>query len=274
MSIVVKDANGVNQTVETLPAKGQATAANSLPMVLATDQPAVPVAGPLTDGQLRASAVPVTGPLTDTQLRASAVPVTGALTDTQLRASAVPVSNTGIGAPGDAKATSATDATTSLVSQARLHSDQGAQALAAITATTSYQTSVLNYFGTTGVKLAASTNLIGGATLYVGSNPVSDTSPVITRQVTSQTGTVTPVPASVTAVSIAPANTGRNAVIFFNSSSYDATVCYGGGSADSNTSFVFKANKTYVFEGRIWCGAFSAKWAAASGTMYVTEVTV
>jgi hypothetical protein len=46
----------------------------------------VPVSGPLTDTQLRASAVPVslasapttavTGPLTDTQLRASAVPVT------------------------------------------------------------------------------------------------------------------------------------------------------------------------------------------------------
>jgi hypothetical protein len=54
----------------------------------------VPVSGPLTDTQLRASAVPVSGPLTDTQLRASAVPVSGPLTDTQLRASTVPVSGT------------------------------------------------------------------------------------------------------------------------------------------------------------------------------------
>lgn len=49
------------------------------------------VTGPLTDTQLRASAVAVSGPLTDTQLRATAVPVSGPLTDTQLRATAVPV---------------------------------------------------------------------------------------------------------------------------------------------------------------------------------------
>lgn len=39
----------------------------------------VPVTGPLTDAQLRATAVPVSGPLTDTQLRATAVPVTSLL---------------------------------------------------------------------------------------------------------------------------------------------------------------------------------------------------
>jgi hypothetical protein len=60
----------------------------------------LPISGPLTDTQLRATAVPVsgtvtaTGPLTDTQLRATAVPVSGPLTDTQLRAAAVPVSGT------------------------------------------------------------------------------------------------------------------------------------------------------------------------------------
>jgi len=54
----------------------------------------VPVSGPLTDTQLRATAVPVSGPLTDTQLRATAVPVSGPLTDTQLRASSFPVTVT------------------------------------------------------------------------------------------------------------------------------------------------------------------------------------
>lgn len=53
------------------------------------------VDGPLTDGQLRATAVPVSGPLTDTQLRATAVPVSGPLTDTQLRATAVPIADGG-----------------------------------------------------------------------------------------------------------------------------------------------------------------------------------
>ncbi len=60
----------------------------------------VGIALPASGGPVGVSAtnpLPVTGPLTDTQLRATAVPVsgtvaTGGLTDTQLRASAVPVS--------------------------------------------------------------------------------------------------------------------------------------------------------------------------------------
>ena len=57
-----------------------------------SDTNKLPVIGPLTDTELRASAIPVTGPLTDTELRASSVAVTGPLTDAELRASAVPVS--------------------------------------------------------------------------------------------------------------------------------------------------------------------------------------
>ena len=64
----------------------------------------IPVSGPLTDAQLRASAVPVSGPLTDTQLRATAVPVSGPLTDAQLRATAVPVSGTVTSNQGTASA--------------------------------------------------------------------------------------------------------------------------------------------------------------------------
>jgi hypothetical protein len=55
--------------------------------------------------------VPVSGPLTDTQLRASAVPVTGPLTDAQLRATAVPVSAASLPLPTGA----ATEATLALV---------------------------------------------------------------------------------------------------------------------------------------------------------------
>lgn len=85
---------------------GQQTMAASLPVVIASNQSAVAVSGPLTDTQLRATAVPVSGtvtasgPLTDTQLRATPVPVSGTvtasgpLTDTQLRATAVPISGT------------------------------------------------------------------------------------------------------------------------------------------------------------------------------------
>ena len=84
----------------------------------ATISGTVPVSGPLTDAQLRASAVPVSGtvntglvqPLTDAELRASAVTITGTvntgltqpLTDAQLRASAVPVSATSLPLPSGA----------------------------------------------------------------------------------------------------------------------------------------------------------------------------
>ena len=73
-------------------AQGQQTMADSLPVVISSNQTAVPVSGPLTDAELRATAVPVSGPLTDAQLRATAVPVSGPLTDAELRATAVPVS--------------------------------------------------------------------------------------------------------------------------------------------------------------------------------------
>lgn len=56
---------------------GQKTMANSVPVVIASDQSAITVTtNGLTDTQLRASPVPVSGPLTDTQLRATPVPVT------------------------------------------------------------------------------------------------------------------------------------------------------------------------------------------------------
>ena len=68
---------------------------------------------PLTDAQLRAAAVPVSGPLTDAELRATAITVTGPLTDAQLRASAVPVS------PDVSRGTGNVDANTQRVTLAQ-----------------------------------------------------------------------------------------------------------------------------------------------------------
>ena len=58
-TINVKDASGATVAVARISDTGQAPAAESLPVVLASNQPAVPVSGPLTDIQLRATAVPV-----------------------------------------------------------------------------------------------------------------------------------------------------------------------------------------------------------------------
>lgn len=65
------------------PTVGQKAMAASSPVVIASDQSAILVTGPLTDTQLRATPVPVSGTI-----------VTGGLTDTQLRATPVPVSGT------------------------------------------------------------------------------------------------------------------------------------------------------------------------------------
>ena len=69
-------AQRLTSLIALLPASlGQKASAASLAVVVASDQSAIPVSGPLTDVQLRATAVPVSGPLTDAQMRASAVPV-------------------------------------------------------------------------------------------------------------------------------------------------------------------------------------------------------
>lgn len=64
------------------PTLGQKTMAGSSPVVIASDQSVIPVTGPLTDAQLRATAVPVSGPLTDAQLRATPVSITHAFAAT------------------------------------------------------------------------------------------------------------------------------------------------------------------------------------------------
>lgn len=66
---------------------------------LVGDNAPLPVTGPVTDAQIRASAVPVSGPITDAQIRASPLPVSGPLTDDQLRASDVKVTLDGEGLP-------------------------------------------------------------------------------------------------------------------------------------------------------------------------------
>ncbi len=71
------------------PSQGQKTMANSSPVVIASDQSAVPVSGPLTDAQLRATPVPVsissgiTNPLpvTDAAAEASLASIDAKLTN-------------------------------------------------------------------------------------------------------------------------------------------------------------------------------------------------
>ncbi|MGU3286442.1 hypothetical protein [Methylobacterium mesophilicum] len=74
MSIVVKDANGANQTIQTAPPVGSAASAASLPVVIASDQSSIPVT---------VAALPLpAGAATATSIAALSTAFTGALTPT------------------------------------------------------------------------------------------------------------------------------------------------------------------------------------------------
>lgn len=166
-SQVVSGSVSVSNFPATQPVSGTVTANTGLAQPLTDSQlraTAVPVSGTVTVSNPQTSVsvsnfpatqpvsgtvgisgtVPVSGPLTDTQLRATAVPISGTvtantgltqpLTDTQLRASAVPVSATSLPLPSGA-ATAANQAT-EITSLANIDADLGAPADAAATTDT------------------------------------------------------------------------------------------------------------------------------------------
>ena len=65
MSMLVRDALGASQTVETLPSKGQAVAANSLPVTVASDQPPLQTTPPKVAATSRSSTVTTGGTAQD-----------------------------------------------------------------------------------------------------------------------------------------------------------------------------------------------------------------
>lgn len=71
---LIRLAQRLTSLIALLPASlGQANMAGSLSVTVASNQSAVPVSGPLTDAELRATAVPVSGPLTAAQLTTAAL---------------------------------------------------------------------------------------------------------------------------------------------------------------------------------------------------------
>jgi len=79
---------------------GSTSSANSSPVVIANDQAAVPVSGPLTNTELRGTPLTVTANAgtgtMNVSVQNASLTVAGPLTDTQLRATAVPVSLTSL----------------------------------------------------------------------------------------------------------------------------------------------------------------------------------
>lgn len=109
------------------PALGQALMAASRPVVIASNQSAIPVTGTFfqaTQPVSIAASVAVTGPLTDAQLRATPVPVSGTITAT----------NASVGATGAAVPTSASLAGGSVTTGAPTYTNGQMSALSLTTA--------------------------------------------------------------------------------------------------------------------------------------------
>lgn len=92
-------AQRLTSLIALLPASlGQKTSANSLAVVVSSDQSAIPVSGPLTDAQLRATAVPIS---------AAALPIpAGAATEAKQDAEAILIGGLTEAAPGTDTASS------------------------------------------------------------------------------------------------------------------------------------------------------------------------
>lgn len=85
--------------------------------------------------------------------------------------------------------------------------------------------------------------------------------------------TVTAVPSSATAVTLAASNAARRSLSIFNDSSANLYVKHGSGASISGPSFTTKvlAGQFYELSNPIYTGIVTGIWASANGNALVTE---
>lgn len=255
------------------PVQGQATMAASSPVVIASNQSAIPVSGPLTDTQLRAIAVPVsltsttitgsvavTGPLTDTQLRATPVPVsgtvsTGGLTDTQLRASPVPVSLTSTTITGTVAATQSGTWNITNVS--------GTVSLPTGAATETTLAAASAKFPTTlGQKTMANSLAVAIA---------SDQTALPVSQSAVASATLSNVTASASSVTLAASSSTRRGFSVYNDSTVTLYLKFGATASVTSFTVLLIAGAYYEMPSdTIYTGVIDGIWTSATGTARVT----
>jgi hypothetical protein len=238
----------------------------------------VPVSGPLTDAQLRATAVPVSGtfwqatqpvsgPLTDTQLRATAVPVTGTvgvsgtvpvsgpLTDTQLRASAVPIAGT-VGVSGTVPVSGPL-------------TDAQIRATALPVSGTFWQATQPVSGPLTDTQLRATAVPVSGpltdAQLRATAVPVSTPRPA--------TGALSNVAGTTTSGTILAANTARVGATIWNDSTAILYLRLASGTASASACTVKLIADAYYEVPNGYAGVITGVWASAAGFARVTELT-
>lgn len=239
--ISIENASGIRlSSLDTKsPNLGQALMANSVPMVIASNQTAFPVTtNGLTDTQLRATSVPVSGPLTDTQLRAAAVPVSGSFFP-----ATQPVSGTVAVTQSTSPWVVDGSATTQPISAAALPLPTGASTSAN---QTSQQSSLTSIDGKTPALGQAA--MVGSSPVVIASNqtaiPVTQLTGALTNRSGSTSGTVS------TSTQIMAAVTTRRYLLIQNVST-TATIWVNFTSAATTTqpSFYLLPGGSYSAEG-------------------------
>lgn len=292
---------------DTLPA-GQATMAASSPVVIASNQSAIAVTGPVTDTQLRASAVPVsltsttitgsvavTGPLTDAQLRATAVPVsgtvsTGGLTDAELRATAVPVSLTSTTVTGSVAVTgpltdtqlratavpvslTSTTITGSVAVTGPLTDAQLRATAVPVSLAANQSTNVAQINGVTPLMGNGVTGT-GSLRVTLASDTSSNTNALLVNEIRSATATLSNVASSASSVSLLASNASRKGATIYNDSTQSLYVKFGAtASATSFTVLILAAGYYELPTTSVYTGAIDGIWAGANGSARITELS-
>jgi hypothetical protein len=255
----------------------------------------------LTDTQLRATpvpvsgtvsvgTVPVTGPLTDTQLRATAVPVSGPLTDTQLRASAVPISVATIPVHGitDNAGSLTVDAPVGTPAFVRL--SDGTAAIATLPVSLATLPALVAGSANIGdvdvltvpANMSVNVNQVAGTALAVGAGAVSagtqrvvianDQTAVICAEEKVASASITQVAVSTTSAVLKASNSARKYLTVFNDAA--TVLCVKYGATASATSFTVKIPAGAIWEMSevIYTGTVDAILVSGTGNAYVTEL--
>ena len=274
---------------------GTKTASASLPVILASDQPALPLSTGAatsalqTTGNTSLSSIDSKTPALGQAVMASSSPVVIASDQ-----SAIPVSASALPLPSGA----ATEATLSTLNGKFGSLGQKAMAgsapvtiasdQSAIPASQSGTWNINNISGTVSLPTGAATDstlstMSGKLPATLGqktsSNSMavviaSDQSAVTVSEVTSGTSTITSVSGAVTSTQLLASNTSRKNAAFYNDST--AILYLKLGTTASTTSYTVQIPASGYYElpvGKIYTGEIDGIWSGAVGAVRITELT-
>jgi len=248
-------------------------------------QGTVPVSGPLTDIQLRATPVPVSGTVS-----VGTVPVTGPLTDTQLRASAVPISVATIPVHGitDNAGSLTVDAPVGTPVFVRLSDGTAAIATLPVSLATlpALAAGTANIGDVDVLTLPANASVnqtqINGVAVSVGSGVngtgvqrvtiATDQAAITCAEEKVSSASVTQVAVSTTNAVLKASNTSRKYLTVFNDAA--TVLCVKYGATASATSFTVKIPAGAIWEMAevMYTGTVDAVLVSGTGNAYVTEL--